>query len=124
LFIKTCGVCHQLFGEGTPVGPDLTHANRNDRDFLLVSVVDPSAVIRKEFLNYNVELKDGSMLNGLIVEQTPTTITLAAAKNQRTTINRSQIASLKESSVSLMPEGLLLPLKPQELRDLFSYLQK
>lgn len=124
LFIKTCSVCHQLFGEGTPVGPDLTHANRQDRDFLLVSVVDPSAVIRKEFLNYNVELKDGSVLNGLIVEQTPNTITLAAAKNQRTTINRSQIASLNESSVSLMPEGLLQPLKPQELRDLFSYLQK
>jgi putative membrane-bound dehydrogenase-like protein len=124
LFIKTCSVCHQLFGEGTPVGPDLTHANRQDRDFLLVSIVDPSAVIRKEYLNYNVELKDGSVLSGLIVEQTPNNIVLAVAKNERTTINRSQIMSLRESSVSLMPEGLLQPLKPQELRDLFSYLQK
>ncbi|MGZ4971441.1 MAG: PVC-type heme-binding CxxCH protein [Limisphaerales bacterium] len=124
LFVRTCGVCHQLFGEGTPVGPDLTHANRQDRDFLLVSIVDPSAVIRKEFLNYNVELKDGSVLSGLIVEQNPNSVTLAVAKNERTTINRSQILSLRESAVSLMPEGLLQPLKPQELRDLFSYLQK
>jgi putative membrane-bound dehydrogenase-like protein len=124
LFMKNCGVCHQLFGEGQSVGPELTHANRQDRDFLLVSIVDPSAVIRKEFLNYNIETTDGSVLSGLIVEQTPNSITLAAAKNERTTISRSQIRSLKESTVSLMPEGLLEPLKPQELRDLFSYLQK
>ncbi len=124
LFVRTCGVCHQLFGEGTPVGPDLTHANRPDRDFLLVSIVDPSAVIRKEFLNYNVELKDGSVLSGLIVEQSPNSITLAVAKNERTIILRSNIKELRESAVSLMPEGLLQALKPQELRDLFSYLQK
>jgi putative membrane-bound dehydrogenase-like protein len=124
LFMKNCGVCHELFGEGAKVGPDLTHANRADRDFLLVSIVDPSAVIRKEFLNYNVEMKDGSVLSGLIVEQLPTSITLAAAKNERTTVNRSQIKELRESAVSLMPEGLLEPLTPQERRDLFSYLQK
>ena len=124
LFMRTCGLCHQLFGEGTPVGPELTHANRQDRDFLLVSIVDPSAVIRKEFLNYNVELKDGSVLSGLIVEQSPNSITLAVAKNERTIILRSNIKELRESAVSLMPEGLLQPLKPQELRDLFSYLQK
>jgi putative heme-binding domain-containing protein len=110
--------------EGTSVGPELTHANRQDRDFLLISIVDPSAVIRKEFLNYNVELKDGSVLSGLIAEQNANSITLVVAKNQRTAINRSQIISLRESAVSLMPEGLLNALKPQELRDLFSYLQK
>ena len=124
LFMKNCGVCHQLFGEGAQVGPDLTHANRGDRDFLLVSIVDPSAVIRKEFMNYSVETKDGSVLSGLIVEQSPSSITLAAAKNERTTILRSNIKELRESAVSLMPEGLLEPLTPQDRRDLFSYLQK
>jgi putative membrane-bound dehydrogenase-like protein len=124
LFMKNCGVCHELFGEGAKVGPELTHANRADRDFLLVSIVDPSAVIRKEFLNYNVETKDGSVLSGLIVEQSPNSITLAAAKNERTTILRANIKELRESQVSLMPEGLLEPLTPQERRDLFSYLQK
>lgn len=124
LFMKNCGVCHELFGEGAKVGPELTHANRADRDFLLVSIVDPSAVIRKEFLNYNVETKDGSVLSGLIVEQSPNSITLAAAKNERTTILRANIQELRESPVSLMPEGLLEPMTPQDRRDLFSYLQK
>jgi putative heme-binding domain-containing protein len=124
IFKKTCAVCHELFGEGEKVGPELTHANRQDRDFLLVSIVDPNAVIRKEFLNYNLETIDGRQLNGLIAGQTPNSVTLMAAKNERTVIPRDQIKSLRESTVSLMPEGLLNAMTPQELRDLFSYLER
>lgn len=123
LFTKTCAICHRLFNEGAQVGPDLTGANRKDRDYLLVNIVDPSAVIRKEFLNYNVETVDGQFLTGLIAEQTADRITLLAANNERMTIAREKIKSLQESPVSLMPENLLNGLKPQELRDLFAYLQ-
>jgi putative heme-binding domain-containing protein len=123
LFTKHCGACHTLFGDGGKVGPDLTHANRFDRDDLLVNIVDPSRVIRKEYLSYVVTTTDGRVLTGLIAEQTPQRLTLVDAKAERTTLSRSEIESLRESPASLMPEGLLQPLKPQELRDLFSYLQ-
>jgi putative heme-binding domain-containing protein len=123
LFRKHCAICHKLFGEGEVIGPDLTHANRKDRDYLLVSAIDPSAVIRKEYLAYNVQTTDGRALTGLIAEQTPATITLLDGKNQHTTIARDRIESLRESPISLMPEDLLKGLKPQELCDLFSYLQ-
>ena len=64
IYKKTCAICHRLYDEGNQVGPDLTHANRKDRDYLLVNIVDPSAVIRKEYLNYNLETTDGrSCLN-------------------------------------------------------------
>jgi putative heme-binding domain-containing protein len=123
LFRKHCATCHRLFGEGNAVGPDLTHANRKDRDYLLASIVDPGAVIRKEFLSYTVQTSDGRLLTGLLVEQSPGHVTLLDAKNERTRISRDRIAELHESPVSLMPENLLTPLKPQELRDLFRYLQ-
>jgi putative membrane-bound dehydrogenase-like protein len=123
LFRKHCATCHQLFGEGISVGPDLTHANRKDSDHLLASIVDPSAVIRKEYLAYNVQTTDGRSLTGLIVEETPQAMILLDAKNQRTKIVRERIESVQESPVSLMPENLLKELKPQELRDLFRYLQ-
>ncbi|MBI1913523.1 MAG: c-type cytochrome [Planctomycetes bacterium] len=123
LFRQHCANCHRLFNEGLPVGPDLTHANRKDRDYLLVSMVDPSAVIRREYLAYTVQTTDGRVLTGLIVEQTAGSITLAGAKNERTVIPRNRIEELHESPVSLMPEDLLKPLKPQEVRDLFAYLQ-
>ena len=123
IYKKTCAICHRLYDEGNQVGPDLTHANRKDRDYLLVNIVDPSAVIRKEYLNYNLETTDGRFLTGLIAEQSADRVTILAANNERTTIARDQIKTLQESPVSLMPENLLNGLKPQELRDLFSYLQ-
>lgn len=123
LFATHCGTCHRLFNEGNQVGPELTHANRKNLDELLATIVNPSAVIRKEFLSYQVHTADGRVLTGLIAEQTPAAITLLSAKNERTAIPRDQIEMLEESNVSLMPDNLLSPLKPQELRDLFSYLQ-
>ncbi len=123
LFRKHCATCHKLFGEGESIGPDLTFANRKDRDDLLRQIVDPSAIIRKEYLAYVVQTTDGRSLTGLIAEQTPQSITLLDAKNQRTKVARNHIAAIQESPVSLMPENLLKELKPQELRDLFNYLQ-
>jgi putative membrane-bound dehydrogenase-like protein len=123
LFVKTCAACHRLFGEGAQVGPDLTHANRKDRDYLLASLVDPNAVVRTEFLSYHVETTDGRFVSGVIAEQTPNSVTLVTANTERMTLGRHQIKSLAESAVSLMPEGVLQALKPQELRDLFSFLR-
>jgi putative heme-binding domain-containing protein len=124
LFKKHCATCHVLFGEGTKLGPDLTTANRKDREFLLVSVVDPSVQVRKEYLVYAIETHDGRVITGCIVEQDPSTITLVGTKNDRTKIRRTEIAEMKEMSNSLMPERLLEPLTPQEVRDLFAYLQQ
>jgi putative membrane-bound dehydrogenase-like protein len=123
LFRKHCASCHKLHGEGESVGPELTHTNRKDRDFLLASIVDPSAVIRKEYLAYDIQTSDGRRLTGLPVQQGADSVTLQDAKGQRTKVSRDRIESLEESPVSLMPEGLLKELRPQELRDLFSYLQ-
>lgn len=123
LFTKHCATCHKLGGEGGAVGPDLTFANRGDRQFLLVSLVDPSGVVRKEFASYTLETTDGRTLTGLVAEQSAAAVTLIDAKAQKTTVPRAEVASLRESPVSLMPENLLKELKPQELRDLFAYLQ-
>jgi putative heme-binding domain-containing protein len=124
LFKKSCATCHTLFGEGIRIGPDLTTANRKDRDFLLVSIVDPSVQIRKEYLAYAVTTNSGRVVTGLIADQTPSSITVVGPKNERTSIRRDDIEEVRESPQSLMPERLLDAMKPQELRDLFSYLQK
>jgi putative membrane-bound dehydrogenase-like protein len=122
VFKKHCASCHQFRGEGTKLGPDLTTANRKDRDYLLISLVDPSVVIRKEFLSHIVQMRDGRVLNGLIVERDDVGLTLANAKNERVTLAVADIEELRESPVSLMPDDQYKQLKPQELRDLFAYL--
>jgi putative heme-binding domain-containing protein len=123
LFAKHCATCHRLFSDGGAVGPDLTHANRADRQYLLVSLVDPGGMVRREYLSYRVETRDGRVLTGLIADQTPAAVTLLDAKNERTTVPRGEIESLHESPTSLMPDNLHKGLTPQELRDLFAYLQ-
>src|SRR5262249_1247514 len=115
--------CHRLFDEGGTIGPDLTHANR-DRQQLLVSIVDPSAVIRKEYLASNVKTTDGRAFTGIVVEDRQGSIVLLTATNDRVRISREKIDTVEDSSVSLMPEGLLRDLKPQQLRDLFAYLER
>ena len=123
IFQKNCGICHRMYDEGSDVGPDLTHANRKDRDYLLVSIVDPSTVVRAEHMGYVIDTTDGQVLTGLIAEQTPSAVTLKNASNVRTAVERSKIKQMRESPVSLMPEELITKMKPQEVRDLFAYLQ-
>jgi putative membrane-bound dehydrogenase-like protein len=123
LFEKKCANCHTLFGEGGKIGPDLTGTDRKDRTFLLTSIVDPSAVIRKEYLAYVVSTTNGRLLTGLLAESTPKTVTLLNDKNERTLIPRDEIEAMNPSPQSLMPEGLLDDLEDPQIRDLFTYLQ-
>jgi putative heme-binding domain-containing protein len=123
LFTKTCATCHTLFDEGNKVGPELTGADRKNLDFLLTSIVDPSASIRPEYVAYLVTLKDGRTLTGLVAEASPQSITLLNEKNERTVIARDKIDEMTASAVSLMPEKILDPFSEQEIRDLFAYLQ-
>jgi putative membrane-bound dehydrogenase-like protein len=123
VFKKHCATCHTLFGEGGQTGPNLTGYERNNLDFLLVAVVDPSAGIREEFTQFAIATKDGRVLNGLIDQQTPTTVTLRGANNQTTQIDRSEIEQLQALRVSIMPDGLIDKLTNEEIRNLFAYVR-
>ncbi len=122
LFKQKCGVCHTLFGSGGKTGPDLTGYERTNLEFLLPSVIDPSAAIREEFTNYQIVTDDGRVLTGLIDKQDTQTITLRGVDNQTTLVSRDQIEVLQALSRSLMPEGLLKDMDHQQLQDLFAYL--
>jgi putative heme-binding domain-containing protein len=123
LMLKQCGICHQLFGEGNKIGPDLTTADRKNLAVLLPSVIDPSAVIRPEFAAYTVQTADGRILTGLLADSNADSVTLLDAKNVRTMLNRAEIETMEPASSSLMPERILDALTDQQIRDLFAYLQ-
>ncbi|MCH7916769.1 MAG: HEAT repeat domain-containing protein [Planctomycetes bacterium] len=122
LFAQVCGVCHTLFDQGGQAGPDLTGYERDNLDFMLLAIVDPSAAIRAEFTNFHVETKDGRQLTGLIEEQDSNRIILRGVDNQTTLVPRTQIKTLQASSISLMPDGLSEAMNDQQILDLFSYL--
>jgi putative membrane-bound dehydrogenase-like protein len=123
IFKTTCAPCHTLFNDGGKTGPELTGFDRKNTQFLLTHVIDPSAVIRPEYIAYDVVTTDGRTLFGLIADPTPTAVTLIDVKNERTLLPRSKIESMEPSAVSLMPEKLLDQFTDQQIRDLFAYLQ-
>jgi len=123
VYKKNCAQCHQFFGEGFNVGPELTQSNRMDREYMLASMVDPNLTVRKEYLQYVVETSDGGLYNGLIAERTPGSVTLINANNVRTTIPMKDVTDLREAGLSLMPEGIITALPGDDIRDLFAYLQ-
>jgi putative membrane-bound dehydrogenase-like protein len=122
LFTIACAVCHKLFDEGGKVGPDLTGYERDNMEFMLLAVVDPSAAIREEFTNFQIETTDGRQLTGLIELQDTRTVTLRGIDNQTVLLPRDQIRKLQASHTSIMPEGLTEAMTDKQLLDLFAYL--
>ena len=122
LFKRHCAACHKLHNEGGAVGPDLTSANRQDRDFLLVSLVDPSSVIRKEYLSVIVRTDDDRIFTGIPAPSADGQMKLINSKAEVIQLAANEVAEMKTSSLSIMPEDLYKQFSPQELRDLFAYL--
>lgn len=122
LFNKSCAACHKFFGEGQTVGPDLTGANRDNLDYLLENMIDPSAVVSADFRMSVLELSDGRVLNGLVLAETEKTLTLRTA-TETVVVNRDDVDQRKIVPLSLMPENQLQPLTDAERRDLIAYLQ-
>jgi putative membrane-bound dehydrogenase-like protein len=121
LYQAACAACHQLYGEGGKVGPDLTGSGRANLDYLLENIIDPGAAVADGFRLHIVTLKDGRVLSGMVAGQSERTLTLRLI-GQETTVGRNEIARQEVSPMSMMPEGLLLAYQADQVRDLMAYL--
>jgi len=121
LFVKTCNACHTLFGDGGKIGPDITGSNRANLDYILENILDPSAIVGKDYRTTLLALIDGRVVSGLILKETDSALTVRTI-NDTVVIPKSDIEERKLSDLSLMPEGQLNQLTPDEQRDLIAYL--
>lgn len=131
-FTENCAKCHVLFGEGRQVGPELTGVERSNRELLLQAIVDPSATVLPEFMASTFTLRDGGaddpfaaerQLTGFLLEETAQAVTLIDSAGNEVTVPPAAIAAREPLPLSLMPTGLLDAATPQQIRDLFVYLQ-
>jgi putative heme-binding domain-containing protein len=110
IFEKQCATCHR-FGEiGKDVGPDLTTiASRFKKKDLLESILWPSKIISDQYQSEMFELKDGSVVTGVLVRETAIAALVRTSENpdKPVQVPKAQIANRATSTVSLMPEGLL-----------------
>jgi putative membrane-bound dehydrogenase-like protein len=122
VFARTCAACHTLFDTGGNVGPNLTGSQRSNLDYLIENIVDPSAIVAKDYLLTTVRTKDGRVIDGIIVQENESVLVLRTPTGD-TRMPKDEIDRRKTSPVSMMPEGLLEGLPRNDARDLLHYLQ-
>ncbi|MEX0717168.1 MAG: PVC-type heme-binding CxxCH protein [Planctomycetaceae bacterium] len=123
LFQKNCATCHKVGDEGTNVGPDLASTQNKSPGDLLISILDPNRESQPAFLAYTVVTDQGKLLTGIIVEESPTSITLRRPEGKEDVILRGEIEVLSSNGLSLMPEGLEKELAPQALADVIEFVR-
>ena len=121
LYEANCGKCHRLFGTGGEIGPDITGANRTDVHYWLENILEPNALIGRDYQLTKFLLDDGRVVNGIIKSENEDAVTVQTATEQAVLAVES-IEQRVLSETSLMPAGQLEPLTDQQIRELLRYL--
>ncbi|QDU28196.1 Cytochrome c [Anatilimnocola aggregata] len=121
LFQKTCANCHRFFDAGGKIGPDITGSQRTNLDYLLNTLIDPSAAVNKDYQMQVIATTSGRIITGLIVEESKTAITVQTV-NEKIVVPADEIEERKVSPVSMMPDGLLQNLSTDQVQQLLAYL--
>jgi len=122
VFGNLCAQCHQIYGQGGNVGPDLTANGRASFEQLVSNVFDPSLVIGPAYQVTTVVTKDGRNLTGLIAEDNEHRIVIRMIGEGKESIPRNNVKYTRLSKLSMMPEGIEELLERKDLADLFAFL--
>lgn len=123
-----CGTCH-AFGresEGGGLAPDLTGvASTFDRDFILQSILEPSATVNGRFFQTRFTLKNGDVITGSFIDVVDKKIIVApvmSSPQATIEIAEGDVKQEAPSPVSPMPAGLLNPFTREQVLDLLAFL--
>ena len=118
----TCATCHQLEGIGNVFAPDLSEiGSRADAEFIIQSILEPSAQITEGFAMQVVTRKSGESVGGIVLEETGRALTFGVVGGQTVTVSKAEIVKRETAHISAMPPlGPLL--NAQQVADLTVFL--
>jgi putative heme-binding domain-containing protein len=121
-----CSACHRFVNEGGSVGPDLTGVvGRYSVRDLVESITDPNKVISDQYQAIMIHTTDGRVITGRIGNLSGANVNVVEDMfdpGRMTNVRRSDIEMMEPSPTSMMPQGLLDTLQPDEIQDLIAYL--
>jgi quinoprotein glucose dehydrogenase len=121
--VLPCARCHKVNGDGGEAGPDLTTiAKDKSKEYLLESIIKPSAHIAQGFDIVTFTLKNGSTETGSLASETPTQIVLKRADNTTVNIDPKQVQQ-RATAPSSMPDIYAQTMTRAQLRDVVAFLQ-
>ena len=125
IFEQACSKCHRFGDLGKDYGPDLTTiANRFTRSDMLEATLWPSRTISDQYTAWRIETRD-DVYSAMILEEDEESITVLIPDLERpVSIARESIVDMRESEISIMPEGLLDEFEMRTSAGLFRLLEE
>ena len=118
--VRACATCHT---GSTRLGPDLTAVTtRFSRPDLFDAIIYPSRDVAPPYRVTRIETHSGQVYYGIVAFFSADGVILQTGAATTVRLATPDIASQSPSTRSLMPNGLLKGLKPEDLADLYSYL--
>ncbi len=120
-----CMSCHAIGDAGGVLGPNLVSIGASAPvDYLIESILNPSAKIKEGYHMVMVTMKDGSVVSGGLAQDGADELIIRDPANQLHKVAKANIASRVISPASMMPPGLTASLRQDEFIDLISFLSK
>ena len=121
--VQLCQTCHVVKGQGADFGPALSEiGDKLPKEALYESIIHPDAGISFGYEGYNLKMKDGSTVTGIIASETEDEITIKMPGGVAVKYDKSKVASRTKMETSMMPPNLHQGMSEQELTDLVEYL--
>jgi putative heme-binding domain-containing protein len=118
---RPCAPLPQLRRRGRGYRPGLTGMGAHARANCSPPSSDPNREVDPSFVTWNLEMKDGQFLAGIIARENPASIILKTQAGQQE-VKVADIKNRVNTGRSLMPEGLE-GLGGEQLRDIIAYMQ-
>ncbi|MBN9118555.1 MAG: ThuA domain-containing protein [Planctomycetes bacterium] len=116
-----CSKCHSVSSQGGNIGPDLTNLIHRDYPSVMRDITQPSFAINPDHVAYVVRLKDDRAVTG-VVRTVAGKLHIGDKGGKTTVIDKADVAEMRPSPLSVMPDDLLKKLTPEQSRDLLTFL--
>ena len=117
-----CVRCHSIKGEGGNAGPDLAGiGKRQNREYLLESVLFPARKIAQGWETVTVRVKGGDTIAGVLKSEDSSQIVLIDPEKGERRIDKSTVTA-RRGGQTAMPSDIAQPLSKHDLRDVVEFL--
>ncbi|MCE9545101.1 MAG: discoidin domain-containing protein [Planctomycetia bacterium] len=121
---QSCIACHTTADGQSPKGPHLVDiGKRYKRVELIESVLQPSAKIAQGFDTYVFTTNDGKSATGFVITESADTIRIGQPDGSAVELKTADLESRNRLAISIMPQGIVNNLTPEQLADLLAYLE-
>ncbi len=123
VFSLYCATCHQVGDKGMDFGPKLTEiGDKLPKQGQYLAILSPSSGISFGYEGYEVALKDGSTVAGIIASKTESSLLLKFPGGSTQEYKMADVKSIVPMEESMMTAGLAEAMTTDELVSLVEYL--